>query len=168
MTQKRVIRVHNQSLRRLYFPGQCFSPLQLFSNSSCPALGRAADLFTTRYQSRHFQVFKQQDVTQKLPHHEEMAYRVEPNSTSAAKGWWAQAQGTGWAWGTASFSSSTSQALSLTYSPNSLRSMSDVQSPSCNLHKARSCPWVLRCKSRRIWLSALLPLPYSRFCEVPG
>lgn len=112
MTQKGAIRVHNQSLRRLYFPGQCFSPLQLFSNSSCPALGRAADLFTTKYQSRHFQVFKQQDVTQKLPHHEEIAYRVEPNSTSAAKGWWAQARGTGWAWGTASFSSSTSRALS--------------------------------------------------------
>lgn len=77
MTQEGAIRVHDQSLQRLYFPGQCFSPLQLFSSSSCPPLGRAADLFTTKYQARRFQAFKQQDVTEKLPRRETIASRTK-------------------------------------------------------------------------------------------
>lgn len=73
------------------------------------------------------------------------SYLVLTSTLLAAKG--AVGTGTGRPRGTAALSRSTSRAPSLTYSPNSPHNMSDVQSPLCNAHEARSHHLVFYCKN---------------------
>lgn len=139
-TQKGLIRVYNQSLQKLYFNGLHFSPLQLFSNSSCPSFGRAADLVYNQIQHGVFsdvQAARNCLVMKKLLPSSPKSYLVLTSTPLAAKG----------AVGTAALSGCTSRAPSLTYSPNSLHSTSDVQSPPCNKRKARSHHRVFYCKN---------------------